>query len=64
MSADTRMSPATGEHKRVTEHAPVRARTRPASRAARPRRSRQLIIALALVIVAGFLLGLGVPIHP
>jgi hypothetical protein len=58
------MSPATGEHKRAAERTPVRARTRPAPRAARPRRSRQLIIALTLVIVAGFLLGLGVPIHP
>jgi hypothetical protein len=64
MSADTRMSSATGEHKHVTEPAPVRARPRPASRAPRSRRSRPLIIALTLVIVAGFLLGLGVPIHP
>jgi len=64
MSAGTRMRPATGEQKRVAERATVRTRTRPAPRAAHPRRNRQLIIALALVIVAGFLLGLGVPIHP
>jgi hypothetical protein len=30
----------------------------------RPRPSRRLIIALALVILAGFVLGLAVPIHP
>jgi TRAP-type uncharacterized transport system fused permease subunit len=29
-----------------------------------PRRGARLIIALALVIVAGFLLGLGMPIRP
>jgi hypothetical protein len=64
MSAGTSMKPAGEEEKRVTERAPVPARTRPAPRAAHPRRSRPLVIALALVIVAGFLLGLGVPIHP
>jgi hypothetical protein len=59
------MRPATGEQKRVAERAPVRPRTRPAApRAAHPRRNRQLIIMFTLVIVAGFLLGLGVPIHP
>lgn len=55
----------TGEQKRVAERAPERVRTRAAARVHRPpRRNRQLIIALTLVIVAGFLLGLGVPIHP
>jgi hypothetical protein len=39
-------------------------RTRSAARAARVRRSRRLILALTLVILAGFLLGLGLPIHP
>ena len=63
MSADTRMRSGTGEHKRVTDPAPARTRTRPASRTPHPRRNRQLIILLALVIVAGFLLGLGLPIH-
>jgi hypothetical protein len=59
------MSLDTGEQKRVAERAPVRARIRPAPRAPRPqRRDRRLIIALTLVIVAGFLLGLGLPIHP
>ena len=64
MSARTRMRPDDRERKRVTERAPVRARTRPVPRPARPRRNRPLIIALALVIMVGFLLGLGVPIHP
>jgi hypothetical protein len=55
----------TGEQERAAERAAVSVRTRPAAPAARPpRRNRQLIIALTLVIVAGFLLGLGVPIHP
>jgi hypothetical protein len=62
MSANVSMKLDTGEQKRVARREPVR--TRPPARAPRPRRSRQLIIALALVIVAGFLLGLGVPIHP
>lgn len=53
-----------GEHKRVTERAPARARPRLAARASRHRRDHQLIIALTLVIAAGFLLGLAVPIHP
>ena len=57
----------TGEQKRVAEQerALVRARIRHSTPAPHPsRRNRQLIIALTLVIVAGFLLGLGVPIHP
>ena len=62
MSTNVSMKLDTGEQKRVTRREPVRAR--PPARAPRPRRSRQLIITLALVIVAGFLLGLGVPIHP
>lgn len=40
---------------------PGHRRERPA---ARPRRSRRLILALVVVALAGFLLGLGVPIHP
>jgi uncharacterized protein involved in exopolysaccharide biosynthesis len=55
----------TGEQKRVAERAPVRARIRHSAHVPHPsKRNRQLIIALTLVIVAGFLLGLGVPIHP
>lgn len=58
------MSLDTGEQKRVTQRTRVPARPRPAAEVQRTRRrNRQLIIALALVIVAGFLLGLGVPIH-
>jgi hypothetical protein len=65
MSTRTSMRLDTGEQKRVAERAPVRTRTRPAAHVPRPpRRNRQLIIALTLVVVAGFLLGLGVPIHP
>jgi hypothetical protein len=54
----------TGEQKRVAE--PVAARPIPESRprpTPRARRSRRLYVALALVIVAGFLIGLGVPVH-
>jgi hypothetical protein len=59
------MSLDTGEQKRVAERAPQRGRPPPAPPGTRPpRRNRQLIIALTLVIAAGFLLGLGVPIHP
>lgn len=58
------MSLDTGEQKRVAERAPVRTRPRPAAPLPRPRlRNRRLIIALALVIAAGFLLGLAMPIH-
>jgi hypothetical protein len=64
MSTKTSMRLDTGEQKRVPERVPVQSRTRPAPRAPRPRRNRQLIIALALVILAGFLLGLGMPIRP
>jgi uncharacterized protein involved in exopolysaccharide biosynthesis len=62
MSTNISMKVDTGEKKRVARREPVR--VRPPARVPRRRRSRQLIIALALVIVAGFLLGLGVPIHP
>jgi hypothetical protein len=61
MSTGTSMALDTGEQKHVTEREPVR--TRPAVHAPRSRRSRRLIVALALVILAGFLLGLGLPIH-
>jgi hypothetical protein len=65
MIPGTSMSLDTGEQKRVTERGPSRVRTRHSAHVPHsPRRNRQLIIALALVIVAGFLLGLGVPIHP
>lgn len=64
MSTRTSMGLDTGEQKRVAERAPVRARTRHSAHVPRPpRRNRQLIIVFTLVIVAGFLLGLGVPIH-
>jgi len=62
MSMNVSMKLDTGEQKRIAHREPVQAR--PPARAPRPRRNRQLILALALVIVAGFLLGLGVPIHP
>lgn len=65
MSTRTSMRLDTGEQKRVAERAPLPVRPGPAPRASHPpQRNRQLVIALALVIVAGFLLGLGVPIHP
>jgi hypothetical protein len=65
MSTGTSMRLDTGEQKRVAERATVAVRPRPAARASHPpRRNRHLIIALTVVIVAGFLLGLGVPIHP
>ena len=63
MNAGTSMRLDTGEHRNVTEREAGPARTRPAARAPRPGRSRRLILALALVILAGFLLGLGLPIH-
>jgi hypothetical protein len=63
MSTNVSMRLDTGEQKRVTEREAVKVRPRPAARAPRRRRNRQLIIALTLVIVAGFLLGLGMPIH-
>jgi hypothetical protein len=63
MSTGTSMRLDTGEQKHVTGREPAPARTRPAARATRLRRSRRLILALALVILAGFLLGLGLPIH-
>jgi hypothetical protein len=63
MSTGTSMRLDTGEQKHVTEREAVPMRTRPAARAPRLRRSRRLILALALVILAGFLLGLGLPIH-
>jgi hypothetical protein len=63
MSTGTSMRLDTGEHRNVTEREAVAVRTRPAARAPRSRRSRRLILALALVILAGFLLGLGLPIH-
>jgi hypothetical protein len=50
------MSLDTGERRHVAVPKPPK---RPA-----PRRSRGLILALVLVALAGFLLGLGVPIHP
>jgi hypothetical protein len=63
MSTGTSMRLDTGEHRHVTEREAVAVRPRPATRAPRSRRSRRLILALALVILAGFLLGLGLPIH-
>jgi hypothetical protein len=64
MSTDISMRLHTGEHDHVTDREPVRVRmSSPAARAPRRRRSRPLMIALTLVIVAGFLLGLGLPIH-
>jgi uncharacterized protein involved in exopolysaccharide biosynthesis len=53
----------TGEQKHVTAREPVPVRTRHPARAPHSRRSRRLLFALALVILAGFLLGLGMPIH-
>jgi hypothetical protein len=62
------MSLDTGEQKRVAGP-PVHSRPRQVAGkrhedAPRPRRSRRLYILLALVIIVGFLVGLGVPIHP
>ena len=55
----------TGEQRRSTPPpAPKTAPARPAAATKRPRPSRRLVIALALVILAGFVLGLAVPIHP
>ena len=51
----------TGEQRHVAE--PVRAPRR-AAPTPQSRLNGRLILALAVVIVAGFLLGLGVPIHP
>lgn len=62
MSTNVSMKLDTGEQKLSARREPVRAR--PPAHTPRPRRNRQLVVALALVIVAGFLLGLGVPIHP
>jgi hypothetical protein len=53
----------TAEHRRVAARTPARVRPRPASRPPRRHRNRGLVAVLALVIVAGFLLGLGLPIH-
>jgi hypothetical protein len=64
MSTSVPMGLDTGEQKRVVVRAPSRVRSHPAPRPPRRRRNRQLIVALALVVVAGFLLGLGLPIHP
>jgi hypothetical protein len=64
MSTGTSMRLDTGEQKHVTERGAAPVRTRTVARAARVRRSRRLILALTLVILAGFLLGLGLPIHP
>ncbi|GAB2867976.1 hypothetical protein GCM10027176_82100 [Actinoallomurus bryophytorum] len=63
MSTGTSMRLDTGEQKHVTERETAGVRTRPAARAPRLRRNRRLVLALALVILAGFLLGLGLPIH-
>jgi TRAP-type uncharacterized transport system fused permease subunit len=63
MSTDTSMRLDTGEQKRVAARTAPRGRPRAAARPDRSRRNRQLIIALVLVMVAGFLLGLGMPIH-
>jgi hypothetical protein len=55
----------TGEQRRsMPPPAPKAAPARPAATTKRPRPSRRLVIALALVILAGFVLGLAVPIHP
>jgi TRAP-type uncharacterized transport system fused permease subunit len=50
------------EQQRTAE--PVREPSRRVAPVPHPRRGARLIIALALVIVAGFLLGLGMPIQP
>jgi hypothetical protein len=63
MSMNVSMRLDTGEQKRVKQREAQRVRPRPTASTPCRRRSRQLIIALALVILAGFLLGLGVPIH-
>jgi hypothetical protein len=65
MSMNVSMRVDTGGHKHVTEREPVRVRVspHPVARPPRRRRNRQLIIVLTLVIMAGFLLGLGLPIH-
>ncbi len=47
---------------RVSE--PVRPVRAPAAPRRRPRRNRRLILALLLVSLAGFLLGLSLPTHP
>jgi hypothetical protein len=52
---DVRMTLGLKERQRVTA---------PKAPAPRPRRSRRLVLALLLVTLAGFLLGLGVPIRP
>jgi hypothetical protein len=63
MSAELTMRLDTSEHKRVTAREPVRVRPRPAARPPRRRPNRRLVVALTFVVLAGFLLGLGLPIH-
>jgi hypothetical protein len=63
MSTNLSMSLPTHEQRRVSGHRPAPTRPRPVARAPRRQRNRQLVIALGLVILAGFLLGLGLPIH-
>jgi hypothetical protein len=63
MNPHTGMKPDTREHRNVMEREPAPARRRPPAPAPRPRRNRRLVLLLTVVIVAGFLLGLGMPIH-
>jgi hypothetical protein len=55
----------TGEQRRVVARPPAGPEPhRTIAMARRPKHNQRLILTLTLVIIAGFLLGLGVPIHP